>query len=175
MRGCDGNRHASERSGDKAWVHSERNALERLHHQRPRFACVTSFGRTNESDEADKPEKGKLAVGAQIGTIGLGLGSMAWTLDHWLRPLSSAFCVLGFFWGTLLTLTTSLFLAPTCSDGVMAASTSSSSSSRQAQWPLICHFTPPTWTLALQRAAAGMRGERRRGNEAQWRDEALTA
>lgn len=152
---CDGN-GMHQRSGDKAWVHSERNALERLHHQRPRFACVTSFGRTNESDEADKPEKGKLAVGAQIGTIGLGWGSMAWTLDHWPRPLSSAFCVLGFFWGTLLTLTSSPFLAPTCSDGVMAASTSSSSSSRQAQWPLICHFTPPTWTLALQRAAAGM-------------------
>lgn len=84
MRGCDGNRHASERSGDKAWVHSERNALERLHHQRPRFACVTSFGRTNESDEADKPEKGKLRCWRPdrhnwlgLGINGLDFGSLA--------------------------------------------------------------------------------------------------
>ncbi|PKK43024.1 hypothetical protein CI102_11176 [Trichoderma harzianum] len=81
---------------------------------------------------------------------------MAWTWDHW--PSSPLLRILrfGLFLGYPPALTTSPFLAPTCSDGVMAASTSSSSSSRRAQWPLICHFTPPTWTLALQRAAAGM-------------------
>ncbi|KAL7909793.1 hypothetical protein GGI35DRAFT_399056 [Trichoderma velutinum] len=136
------------RSGDKAWVHSERNALERLHLQRPRFACVTSFGRATESDKADKPETGKLVLAPRS-------AQLAWTWYHWPLPLLRILRF-GLFWGTLTLLRSHLFRR--C-DG---SPRSSSSSSRQAQWPLICHFTPPTWTLALERAAAGMRADSER-------------